>query len=120
MAAPMDPLYHLTTADAWAEAQAAGDYRPASLDIEGFIHASTAAQVEGSANRFFAGVASLVVLVIRPDRVAAPLRWDPSPHHPEPFPHVYGPLNLDAVAETHAWDRSADGSFHWPPSGLSA
>ena len=113
-------IYHLTTDPAWAEAQAAGAYRAASLAAEGFLHASTAGQVEGSANRFFVGHPTVVVLTVDLDRVAVPVRWEPSPHSAEPFPHLYGPLNLDAVVGVASWARSADGSFRWPPAGPTA
>ena len=116
----MDHIYHLTTDAAWAEGQAAGAYRAASLEAEGFIHASTAGQAEGSANRFFGGRPSVVVLTIHLGRVVAPVRWERSAHSAEPFPHLYGPLNLDAVVDVVPWDRSADGSFRWPPAGLIA
>ncbi len=37
-------LFHITEAAAWRAAEAVGDYRVPSLDSEGFIHLSTAAQ----------------------------------------------------------------------------
>lgn len=39
-------ILHITTPDAWAEAQQQGQYRADSLASEGFIHCSTVAQVE--------------------------------------------------------------------------
>jgi uncharacterized protein (DUF952 family) len=62
---------------------------------EGFIHCSTAAQVESSGRRHFAGQAGLVVLEIDPEKLRWELRWEDS--HGEAFPHLYGPLDLDAV-----------------------
>ena len=116
----MDRIYHLTTAPAWDEAQAAGAYRAASLASEGFLHASTAGQVEGSANRYFAGHPTILVLTVDLGRVAVPVRWERSPHADDPFPHLYGPLNLDAVVDVTTWARSADDSFRWPPGGATS
>lgn len=62
---------------------------------EGFIHCSTAAQLVTTGRRHFAGQSDLVVLEIDPDRLRWELRWEESGG--EPFPHLYGPLSLDAV-----------------------
>ena len=63
---------------------------------EGFIHCSTAAQVASSGRRHFAGQTGLVVVEIDPGKVRSELRWEGS-EQVEVFPHLYGPLDLDAV-----------------------
>jgi uncharacterized protein (DUF952 family) len=78
---------------------------------EGFIHASTAGQVAGVANAFYADAEDLLVLIIDPERLTAPLRYDPVPGAAEPFPHIYGPLNADAVIGTAELRRDADGRY---------
>ena len=90
-------LLHITTRSAWAAALACGSYEPASLAAEGFVHLSTPEQIFGTAERYYRGVADLVVLYVDPARLTAPLRWDFAPDRGEPFPHLYGPLNTDAV-----------------------
>ena len=107
-------IYHLTTRDEWDRARAEGLYRAASLDSEGFIHASTTAQVEGSASRFFRGRSGIVVLGIDVARVRVPIRWETSSHSERPFPHLHGPLNLDAVRSCVALDPDQAGNFRWP------
>lgn len=118
----MDPVVHLTTADAWASAVAVGELRADSLDTEGFIHCSSLDQVIGVANRFYGGQRDLVLVMIDPDHLRAPLRWE-HPAHPdgspsvpgEPlFPHLYGPLNLDAVTSVVVLPLGDDGQFHLP------
>jgi len=94
-------LFHLVGRDEWALARAAGTYAPASLALEGFIHFSTAEQLAGSAARYFAGRGDLVVVTVDQERLAAPLRFDPVGD--EAFPHLYGPLNLDAVIDVTPW-----------------
>ncbi len=42
--------------------------------------------------------------------------WEPSSHSADPFPHVYGPLNLDAVAAVIPLEPDDAGTFTWPPS----
>jgi uncharacterized protein (DUF952 family) len=62
---------------------------------EGFIHCSTAAQLEASGRRHFSGQTGLVVLEIDPERLRWELRWEESGG--EQYPHLYGPLDLEAV-----------------------
>ncbi len=114
-AASMTAIYHITSRDEWELALANGFYRPPSLATEGFIHASTAGQVAGSANRFFRGREDLILLRIDLDRVAAPIDWAASPHSVEPFPHILGDLNLDAVTEVIPFPPGKSGEFAGPP-----
>ncbi len=115
------PVFHITSRAAWEAAQAAGVYRADSLDTEGFIHCSAADQVVRVANAFFRGQAGLVLLVIDPARLRAQLRYEP-PADPtgafdaggERFPHLYGPLNLDAVARALDFSPGPDGTFVLP------
>jgi uncharacterized protein (DUF952 family) len=90
-----EPIFHITTREQWNHAALAGKYQSDSLITEGFIHCSTAAQLESSGRRHFAGQAGLVVLEIDPEKLRWELRWEDS--HGEGFPHLYGPLDLDAV-----------------------
>lgn len=87
---------------------AAGSYRPPSLASEGFIHMSQLHQVRGVVERYFSGQDDLVVMVVDPARVTAPVRLEPParlsraatapPADPsERFPHVHGALNADAI-----------------------
>jgi uncharacterized protein (DUF952 family) len=70
-------IWHITSRADWDAACATGSYRPASLEREGFIHCSTAAQVVGSADRYFRGRGDLVLLCIDESRVATRLRHLP-------------------------------------------
>jgi uncharacterized protein (DUF952 family) len=90
-------LLHLTTREEWAAAQSAGVYEPPSLAKEGYVHLSAPNQVLETAERHFPGVRGLVLLTIAAERLRAPLRYETVPERGEMFPHLYGPLNLDAV-----------------------
>ncbi|WP_194899652.1 DUF952 domain-containing protein [Catenulispora pinisilvae] len=108
-------IYHIALRSDWTDAVAAGEYhvstRGRTVEQVGFIHASTAAQVDGVANAFYADAEDPLVLVIDPDKLTAPLRYDPVPGADAPFPHIYGPLNLDAVTGTTELRRDADGRY---------
>src|SRR5262245_34646996 len=95
-------IFHIARRREWDEAIAAGEYRrstrDASLDEVGFIHCSTAAQVAPTAQRFYSDEPEpLVLLSIDVDRVDAEVVYENLDGGPELFPHVYGPLPVDAV-----------------------
>lgn len=92
-------IYHITTKDEWRNAEPQGSYAAASLATEGFIHCSTAEQVNGVLQRYFAGKTSLVKLVIETTRLKHELKFELAPSVNEMFPHIYGPINTDAVIE---------------------
>jgi uncharacterized protein (DUF952 family) len=116
-------LYHIATAPDWDRARQEGEYRTSTrgrtLSEEGFIHASTAAQVLPVANAVYLDEQQdLVLLVLDSSRIAAEIRREPVPGWADPFPHIYGPLNVDAVVRAVPLERDAAGSFCWP-AGLA-
>jgi uncharacterized protein (DUF952 family) len=112
-------IYHITAASDWAQARRDGAYRLStlgrSLADEGFIHASTAPQVAPVANAFYQGASDLLVLFIDTDRVQPEIRYEHVPGLADPFPHIYGPLNVDAVTATVLLERDASGRFTFAP-----
>lgn len=105
-------LFHLLGRQDWIDARAAGVYRPPSLEREGFIHFSHDRQLLPSAERFFAGRDDVIVLAVDARRLGAQLRLEPADG--QLFPHLYGPLELDAVIEALPLPRGADGHFDLP------
>jgi uncharacterized protein (DUF952 family) len=92
-------IYHVTTNEEWVIAQNKGFYEAPSLAIEGFIHCSTANQVQGVLERYFAGKNNLVKLVIDTIKLTHELKYELAPSVNQEFPHVFGTINLDAVIE---------------------
>ena len=111
-------IYHIAYRRDWELARRAGDYRRSTrgrtLEEQGYIHASRADQVAATANAFYAGERDLVLLVIDERRVRADVREEPVPGRDERFPHIYGPLNVDAVFETIPLEAGPDGLFAFP------
>jgi uncharacterized protein (DUF952 family) len=95
----MPIIYHVTTADKWKEAKAQGFYTNFSLNDEGFIHCSQDHQVAGVLERYFIDQKDLVKLVINTDKLTSKFVFDWSPSTQDTFPHIYGPINIDAVIE---------------------
>ncbi len=105
-------IVHIVKRIEWADGVARGAYAPASLRAQGFIHCSTIAQVVDTANRFYRGQQGLVVLCIDESRLRAELKYEAASG--EMFPHLYGELNLDAVARVVELPCEADGTFRLP------
>ena len=117
-------IYHITSHTSWNEAQAKGEYAAPSLANEGFIHCSTISQVLPVAENFYKGQTGLVLLVIDPALLSSTLNWEPPsggappPGVPESetFPHIYGPINLNAVTKIIDLETSEDETFILPPN----
>jgi len=112
----MERIFHIAFAADWHAAQASGDYgistRGRTLDEVGFIHASYANQVSGVANAFYGGIKEqLVLLVIDRQRLRPTVRDEAPEGSSELFPHIYGPLNLDAVVEVQPFEPDSAGRF---------
>lgn len=107
----MITIYHITMREAWEKAKAEGSYRPEGFEAEGFIHCSTREQVVRVADARFRGRSGLVLLCIDTDKVAAEIVYENLEGGRELFPHVYGELNVRAVAEVLEFEPGADGRF---------
>jgi uncharacterized protein (DUF952 family) len=103
-------IYHIADLQFWNQAhQTEQAYMPESLEKEGFIHASTAQQLAFVRQAsLFATDKAWVVLTIDPLKVNAEIKYEPGRALPGVyeektqnalFPHIYGPLNLDAVIQ---------------------
>jgi uncharacterized protein (DUF952 family) len=113
----MAAIYHIAHRGEWEPARATGRYEADSLPTEGFIHCSEAHQILGVANRLFRGQPGLVLLRLDPERLTSELRYEPGGG--DVFPHIYGPINGDAVLGEIPFPPRPDGSFDLP-SAVSA
>jgi len=112
-------IFHIAVRAEWDAAARGGVYIPPSLAAEGFIHCSTRDQVAGTANLFYRGQSDLLLLVIDESLLAAPIRYEAPLGKNDvraalSFPHIYGPLNLNAVLRVEPLPCAADGSFELP------
>ena len=105
-------ILHICSKDDWLLALDQGEYLADSLETEGFIHCSRPEQVENVANHYYAGLSRLVLLHVDPDRLIPKVKWEAADG--DEFPHVYGPLNLDAVTEIEPFEPEDDGRFIYP------
>lgn len=92
-------IYHIVLPQVWETAQHQTIYAAESLATEGFIHCSYDEQLDGVLERYYSGVPEVVVLKIEIEKLTSKLVSEPSTGG-EIYPHIYGPINLDAVVET--------------------
>lgn len=101
-------IFHIATAADAAAARANGEHCAPSLSSEGLIHLSQAHQVQAVLQAFYPGRTDLVLLLVDPALLTAPLRYEAPASRGKPggpatferdqlFPHLYGPLNADAI-----------------------
>jgi uncharacterized protein (DUF952 family) len=93
----MSLIYHITTKHEWQAAREKGFYEAASLATEGLIHCCDEAQLAGVLERYYPGRQDLLELMIETDKLTSKFIFEWSPSSADTFPHIYGPVNLDAV-----------------------
>lgn len=103
-------IFHMTDSALWQKSLEHGEYVCPSLEQEGFIHFSLADQVVSTANRHYHGVTGLVLLKVAINRLSARLKYEAVPGG-ETYPHLYGPLNLDAVEKVYEFSPAPNGDF---------
>ena len=112
----MSAIFHVTSERDWAEARKDGDYRLSTRGVtlldQGFIHCSTAKQVERIANTVFPDLEGwLVVLEIETDRLEAEVRYENLDGGSEVFPHIYGALPISAVTRVTTLRKNSAGKW---------
>jgi uncharacterized protein (DUF952 family) len=107
-------IYKICDRGLWQEAERLRVFHGAPVDAQdGFIHFSTAGQVVETAARHFAGAADLVLVAVEAERLGSGLKWEVS-RGGALFPHLYGPLPLDAVIWTRPLPLGGDGRHVFP------
>lgn len=108
-------LYHIAQSKDWEDAKISGNYMVSTLGKTlsevGFIHLSFANQVNRVADFLYRGVDDLILLEINPEKLDSVVKIEPVTGTDEKFPHLYGPINLDAVEEVVKYQLASNGSF---------
>ena len=88
-------IYHITTKKLWRARTNATHYQ--MPQEEDFIHASQFHQIKGTLHNYFKGQKELLLITIDPVKVNAEIKYEDLKDSGALFPHIYGPLNVDAV-----------------------
>ncbi len=109
--------YKILTAEQMAALEADAVFGGAPVDLaDGYIHLSTAAQLQETLDKHFAGQSDLWLAAVDLDALGDTARWEPS-RGGQLFPHIYGPLPLDAVIAYSEVHYEADGALRLPVAG---
>ena len=111
-------IYHIIPQVTW-ERLGPGPYRADSLASEGFIHCSHEEQVARVANLFYADQEQLLLLCIDAQRLRSPVR-DEDIGTGERFPHVYGPIEREAIQEVRRLERGPNRRWVFPTPPASS
>ena len=76
---------------------------------DGFIHCSELQQLERVAEYNLRGRSDLLLLEIMPTRLQPETRYEQGGR--EKYPHIYGPINKDAITRTVPVSCNSDGLF---------
>lgn len=110
----MSIIYKIVPASLWQDAQNSGEFKGAAVDLsDGFIHFSTAEQAGETAARHFAGQEGLLLVAVDGEALGERLVYELS-RGGALFPHLYGPLPLEAVLWQKPLPLGADGLHRFP------
>lgn len=114
----MTLIYKIVSTTEWRAAEAARVFHGAAIDVvDGYIHFSSAEQVEKTAAKHFAGQMGLLLVSVDAAKLGDALKWEIS-RAGALFPHLYAPLALEAVTRVSPLPPGPDGRHDF--SGLLA
>ena len=112
----MSLIYHLVRRSDWEDRSLPGEYSASSLTVEGFNHCSgDEAQLLAVARRLYSGETDLLVLEVETEALSAEVKREPS-RSGEIYPHIYGPINVEAVTGVRQLVAAPEGGFRLGPA----
>jgi uncharacterized protein (DUF952 family) len=109
--------YKVLTTEQMAALETNGTFAGAPVDLaDGYIHLSTAGQLDETVAKHFAGQSDLHVAAVDLPVLGGAIKWEPS-RGGQLLPHIYAPLPLSAVLAYGALERDDDGRVKLPVAG---
>ncbi len=105
-------ILHIIRNQEWQSAKQSGIYKNKSLEDEGFIHCSNENQVCKVANNHYKDEEDVLLLYIEETKLVSKVICEDLYQLGEKYPHIYGPINLDAVIKVEPFLKDEKGSFH--------
>ncbi|CAN5670828.1 DUF952 domain-containing protein [soil metagenome] len=116
MSLPVTTAYKVLTAAEMIVLET-GSFAGAPIDLaDGYIHLSTAQQLEETGDKHFAGQTDLHIAAVDLEAQGETLKWEPS-RGGQLFPHIYGPLLLETVIAYGPIKRDEQGKVKLPVTG---
>ena len=96
--------FKVLTAQQWADFERERVFRGAPVDIaDGYIHLSTAEQLDTTIAKYFAGQVGLMIAEVDLVQLGDKVRWEPA-RGGDLFPHIYAELPIHAVVSLRKRD----------------
>ena len=109
-----EKIYKILTPDQWSDALAEGSFKGAPIDLaDGYIHFSTAEQVEETADKHFRNTGNLLLAAFDGATFGDKLRWEAS-RGGALFPHLYAELDPKLALEVYDLPQNEDGRHQFP------
>ncbi|NGP76397.1 DUF952 domain-containing protein [Balneolaceae bacterium YR4-1] len=106
-----DLIFHVVKKEDWKTQKKDSRYHPETIDTEGFIHCSTGRNIEEVTNRLYSGEDDILLIIINTTLVDPEIRYENCGNSDIKYPHIYGPLNMDAVIDKIELASEDDGSY---------
>ena len=110
-------ILHIMKASVWETEKEKPLIGQTYLDVEGFIHCSTVDGFRPISERFRDRIEPFVLLVLDTDKLTCPIRWEGRDVR---YPHLYGPIDRDAVTDVLPYRKDKDGAWRVPEQLLTA
>ena len=104
-----DNIYLLSSQAEYQQSLNQGSLTRDSLSDEGFIHATPRSQLTRLANKYYKDKVQPLILVVDKTLILPEVKWEPATGGL--YPHIYGPLNMNAVTAIEEISLNEDGSF---------
>jgi uncharacterized protein (DUF952 family) len=111
---PMRDIAYKVLTEAEFTALQASTFHGAPVDLkDGYIHLSTAAQLDETIDKHFAGQTRLMIAAVDLKPLAEKICWEPS-RNGALFPHLYGRLEPENILAACPLARGQDGRVKLP------
>ena len=109
--------YKVLTGEQMVGLEADATFAGAPVDLaDGYIHLSTADQLDETVAKHFAGQSDLHIAAVDLEALGEAIKWEPS-RGGALFPHLYAVLPLSAVIAYSALERDHTGKVKLPVTG---
>jgi uncharacterized protein (DUF952 family) len=107
-------IYHFITQTNLSNYLSDSELRLPSLEREGFIHCSTIGQVISVANFLEPYSEEMQLLEIDEAKVKPEIKYEDAMNDGVLYPHVYGPINRDAIVDEYHLDWDGEEGYQLP------
>jgi uncharacterized protein (DUF952 family) len=107
-------VYKIMSSDELKRMRDNGAFRGSPADVaDGYIHLSCGSQLAATLDKHFSGVDGLMLVAVDLSRLGDAVRWEPA-RGGQLFPHIYGPLPIEALISAAPVQREVDGTVRLP------